>query len=208
MLHTLQLTPAQRAGLYRLLSAVICLALILGVPGAGFAAPEEKGNAAQLEVANASTDDELSRTVMVNLFQWPWASIAAECPNLALAGYNAVQISPPNEHAVYSGDYWDGGQDVDNDDLYYEWMGDDEPDRPYAWWQDYQPVSYKLDKTRRGTLTDFNNMITACHKDGVNIKIIADAVINHAVVVTPNNTPITGSNGTVAYRYWNPNLLP
>ena len=35
----------------------------------------------------------------VQLFEWDWNDIAAECENvLGPAGYTAVQVSPPNEH--------------------------------------------------------------------------------------------------------------
>ena len=39
--------------------------------------------------------------VFVHLFEWRWADIARECEQfLGPAGYAAVQISPPSEHAV------------------------------------------------------------------------------------------------------------
>ncbi len=55
----------------------------------------------------------------MHLFGWPWAAIGRECTEqLGPAGYGAVQVVPPQEHAVLPGD---------------------------PWWQRYQPVSYRID---------------------------------------------------------------
>jgi alpha-amylase len=96
--------------------------------------------------------DQVSPGVIVHLFQWPWASVASECTSvLGPAGVAAVQISPPQEHRLL-------------------------PDKNFPWYQDYQPVSYRL-ITRRGDRAAFAAMVTACHAAG--IKVYADAVINH-----------------------------
>ena len=61
-------------------------------------------------VLNAFIDGLLSApgdqgSVMVNLFEWKWADVAAECEFLGSKGYVAVQISPPNEHALIDDPY-------------------------------------------------------------------------------------------------------
>ena len=91
----------------------------------------------------------LPKDTVVNLFQWTWHSVAAECPRLGKVGYSGVQISPPQEHVEAVGN---------------------------PWWVDYQPVSYQL-VSRRGDRAAFAAMVQACHAAGV--KIYADAVINH-----------------------------
>ena len=93
------------------------------------------------------------RTVFVHLFEWKWTDIAKECEtNLGPKGFAAIQISPPNEHAVIS-------------------------DKGFPWWQRYQQVSYSLENSRSGTLADLEDMISRCKAVGVDI--YADAVINH-----------------------------
>ena len=88
--------------------------------------------------------------VFVHLFEWKWNDIASECETvLGPAGFAAVQVSPPQEHAVVA-------------------------NRP--WWQRYQPVSYALE-SRSGTRTEFAGMVTRCAAAGVDIYV--DAVINH-----------------------------
>ncbi len=103
--------------------------------------------------------------VYVHLFEWSWDDIAKECPYLAQQGYTAVQISPPMEHITAT-----------------------------EWWARYQPVSYRLDQSRSGTLAQFQQMITACTTAGV--EIYADAVINHMTAMSG-----TGTAGSVFTKY-------
>ncbi|KAE9394319.1 glycoside hydrolase [Gymnopus androsaceus JB14] len=81
-----------------------------------------------------------SRNVIVQMFEWSWDSIAAECTSfLGPAGYGYVQASPAQEHITGS-----------------------------EWWTDYQPVSYIL-TSKRGNRTQFKNMIDTCHEAGVKV---------------------------------------
>jgi alpha-amylase len=92
-----------------------------------------------------------SGDVFVHLFEWKWNDIATECETvLGPAGWAAVQVSPPQEHAVLAN---------------------------FPWWQRYQPVSYSLDRSRSGTAAEFASMVTRCGSAGVDIYV--DAVINH-----------------------------
>jgi hypothetical protein len=118
------------------------------------------------------------RPTLVHLFQWRWSDIARECTTfLGPEGYGGVQVSPPAEHIVLPG----GG---------------------HPWWQDYQPVSYKIDRTRRGTLAEFRAMTQACENAGV--KIYADVIVNH---MTGQNGGGAGSAGTsIGTKYESPGL--
>src|SRR5688500_10044150 len=90
--------------------------------------------------------------VFVHLFEWKWTDIARECETvLGPAGFEAVQVSPPQEHSV-------------------------EPPN-YPWSQRYQPVSYSIDRSRSGTRAEFVDMVNRCRAAGVGIYV--DAVINH-----------------------------
>lgn len=89
---------------------------------------------------------------IVQMFQWPWESIARECTDfLGPRGFGAVQVSPPQEHVVLA-------------------------DQGHPWYQDYQPVSYQLE-SRRGSREQFAEMVRTCNAAGV--EIYADAVVNH-----------------------------
>jgi alpha-amylase len=107
------------------------------------------------------------RDVIVHLFQWPWASIAAECTNvLGPRGFGAVQVSPPQEHVVL-------------------------PGQGYPWWQDYQPVSYQI-VSRRGDRAAFASMVQTCHNAGV--KIYVDAIVNHMAGGASTGSGTAGSS--------------
>jgi alpha-amylase len=89
--------------------------------------------------------------VFVHLFEWRWTDVAKECEAyLGPAGFAAVQVSPPSEHAVLAG---------------------------FPWWQRYQTVGYELDESRSGTAAEFRDMVQRCARAGVAIYV--DAVINH-----------------------------
>lgn len=96
--------------------------------------------------ATASADPSTAptRNVFVHLFEWNWPSVARECEEfLGPAGYSAVQVSPPQEHA-------EGPQ----------------------WWTRYQPVSYRLE-SRGGTREQFVDMVERCKAAGVDIYVDA-----------------------------------
>ncbi|CAE6405532.1 unnamed protein product [Rhizoctonia solani] len=81
-----------------------------------------------------------SNTVIIQMFEWSWDSIAAECTNfIGPAGYGFVQVSPPAEHITGS-----------------------------QWWTDYQPVSYTL-TSKRGNRNQFQSMVTTCKNAGVGV---------------------------------------
>ncbi|KAF5376994.1 hypothetical protein D9615_007301 [Tricholomella constricta] len=81
-----------------------------------------------------------SKSVIIQMFEWTWDSIASECANfIGPAGYGFVQVSPPAEHIQGS-----------------------------QWWTDYQPVSYTL-TSKRGNRSQFQNMISKCHSAGVKV---------------------------------------
>ena len=77
-------------------------------------------------------------TAFVQLFEWRWTDVAHECEAfLGPKGFEAVQVSPPNEHIDHS-----------------------------TWWARYQPVSYQL-QSRSGTRAQFIDMVNRCNAAGV-----------------------------------------
>ena len=89
--------------------------------------------------------------VFVHLFEWRWTDVARECELvLGPAGYRAVQVAPPQEHATVAGN---------------------------PWWVRYQPVSYSLARSRSGTEAEFRDMVGRCRAAGVDVYV--DAVVNH-----------------------------
>jgi alpha-amylase len=82
--------------------------------------------------------------VILNMFQWTWKSVAAECPaSIGPAGFGYVQVSPPQEHVTGS-----------------------------QWWTSYQPVSYKIE-SKLGTRAEFKAMVDSCASAGVGVIVDA-----------------------------------
>jgi alpha-amylase len=82
--------------------------------------------------------------VYVQLFQWQHNDVAKECEDfLGPKGYEAVVVSPPQEHIDKSN-----------------------------WWAVYQPVSYQLEG-RFGNSVEFSSMISRCHAAGVKVVVDA-----------------------------------
>ncbi|MEU7794260.1 alpha-amylase family protein [Micromonospora tulbaghiae] len=85
-----------------------------------------------------------AKKVIVQLFEWNWTSVAAECTStLGPKGYGYVQVSPPQEHVNSS-----------------------------QWWVSYQPVSYRIE-SRKGTRVQFQSMVNTCHAAGVKVIVDA-----------------------------------
>ncbi|KAG9038330.1 hypothetical protein FRB95_001742 [Tulasnella sp. JGI-2019a] len=97
----------------------------------------------------ASDPTSTTRTVIVQMFQWTFASIAAECQYfLGSAGVGYVQVGPAQEN-------WNGNG---------------------PWWDSYQPMSYSIGG-KLGDRAAFASMVSACHSVGVGV--IVDTVMNH-----------------------------
>ncbi|TBU45601.1 glycoside hydrolase [Dichomitus squalens] len=115
---------------------------IFATLGALFTTTEGRPFLASVSTGNslASRAPSSNKTVIVQMFEWTWDSVASECTNfIGPAGYGFVQVSPPQEHVT----------------------GD-------QWWTDYQPVSYIL-TSKRGNRDQFSSMISTCHAAGVGV---------------------------------------
>ena len=117
-------------------------------------------------------------SAFVHLFEWTWSDIAQECRDfLGPNGYSAVQVSPPNEHAIL--DYVEGRV-------------------KFPWYQRYQPVSYQL-ISRSGDAKAFESMVKSCADHGVDIYV--DAVINHMASVLAEGEERRGIGSSKFYHY-------
>jgi alpha-amylase len=135
--------------------------------------------------AVAVNHDRSASGAFVHLFEWRWTDVARECETvLGPGGFAAVQVSPPSEHAIIASVSEPAPQ----------------PTVAYPWWQRYQTVDYQLDKSRSGTKSEFQDMVTRCAAVGVDVYV--DAVINHMTAQTAG----IGSNGTTFSKYGYPSL--
>ncbi|XP_076446342.1 uncharacterized protein LOC143283850 [Babylonia areolata] len=106
------------------------------------------------------------RQVIVQLFEWKWTDVAAECERyLGPRGFCGVQVSPASEHPVVTSP-------------------------PHPWWERYEPVSYKL-VSRSGTEAQFADMVARCNAVGV--RIFVDVQLNHMTGTERSGTGIAGT---------------
>ncbi|GAB4084694.1 carbohydrate-binding module family 20 domain-containing protein [Myceligenerans cantabricum] len=121
----------RRTPLFALFTALLAAVATMVVLGLATASSKD---------AAASTPPRDDKDVILNLFQWTWTSVAAECTDtIGPAGFGYVQVSPPNEHVT-------GTQ----------------------WWTSYQPVSYQIE-SKLGTRAEFAAMVDACDDAGVGV---------------------------------------
>jgi alpha-amylase len=102
-----------------------------------------KAGLAAGRIAMHTTPNDQGDNAILNMFQWTWNSIAAECTNvIGPAGFAYVQVSPPQEHIIGVL----GAQGA-------------------PWWTSYQPVSYKVE-SKLGTRAEFATMVQTCRDAG------------------------------------------
>jgi len=85
-----------------------------------------------------------TKSVGIQMFTWPWASLKTECTKtLGPEGVDWILVSPPQEDITGTN-----------------------------WWVHYQPVSYKL-TSQLGTEQQFTDMVSACNTAGVQVIVDA-----------------------------------
>ena len=135
------------------LLAALGLATLALVPLGAGSAP------AATPAAKAAPKPSADHSVVANLWEWNWPSVARECTDvLGPQGYGAVQVAPPQ------------------DSLKRTHLGDGSDTVLHPWWEVYQAVDYAL-TSRMGDEQQFRDMVTTCRASGV--KVYVDAVINH-----------------------------
>ena len=104
----------------------------------------------------------LSATVeggaILHCWCWNFNTIRENIPEIAAAGFSAIQTSPICE--VNNGG--DGSLTISGGD---------------NWWWHYQPTDYKIGNYQFGTKDEFKAMCDTAHQYG--IKVIVDSVLNH-----------------------------
>lgn len=140
-----------RPGSFTLAALAVLTAGCSSASGGPTVTPQPPAERPVLPATYRASGHMAAGDVFVQLFEWKWTDIASECERvLGPAGFDAVQVSPPQEHALITG---------------------------APWWQRYQAVSYAIDRSRSGTRAEFVDMVARCRAAGVGIYV--DAVVNH-----------------------------
>lgn len=155
---------------------VICLALTLGTSTSA-----KDINTAEISADSVTSNQAygLSQSIegsqILHCWCWSFNTIKNEIPNIAAAGFSAIQTSPISECKVGE----NGGLEL---------MGNGK------WYYHYQPTDYKIGNYQLGTLDEFIEMCKVA--DEYSVKVIADAVVNHTTsdrsVISENILNIEG----------------
>lgn len=95
---------------------------------------------------------------VLQVFSWDFNTIKESMPDIAAAGFTAVQTSPVNECLVGEG----GGMELYGDG---------------KWYYHYQPTDFKIGNYQLGTRDEFKEMCDEAHK--YDVKVIVDVIANH-----------------------------
>ncbi len=126
-------------------------------------------------------ENGLSRTVeggaILHCWCWNFDTIREKMPEIAAAGFSAIQTSPVSE----CNNGGDGSLTISGGD---------------NWWWHYQPTDYKIGNYQLGTQAQFRAMCETAHSYG--IKVIVDAVLNHCTSdynkISPNIKNLEGDS--------------
>jgi alpha-amylase len=150
-----------------------CVVVLLAGCGGGGGGGDSSPVPPPTQPSYVPTGKGAAGEAMAVLWEWPWSDVAVACETtLSAASYGAVLVSAPNEHAVIRG---------------------------FPWTQRYQPVSYRLERTRSGTAGEFGAMVDRCRRAGV--EVLIDAVINHMAADSGINAQGSAGNAYQKYEY-------
>ncbi len=102
--------------------------------------------------------EKIEDGVILHAWCWSFNTIKQNLPEIAAAGYSAIQTSPINEVLPGEG----GGMQLSGNG---------------KWYYLYQPTNYTIGNYVLGTEQEFKDLCTEADKYG--IKIVVDAVLNH-----------------------------
>ena len=114
--------------------------------------------AAESETVVTYAQKTIQGSAVLHCFDWSYNSIKANLPDIAAAGYTAVQTSPVQAPKDYNSSWTDGGG---------------------QWWKLYQPLGMSIadGNTWLGTKEELTELCAEADRYG--IKVIVDIVANH-----------------------------
>ena len=106
----------------------------------------------------ASVKQYIAEGSILQTFSWDFNTIKESMPDIAAAGYSAIQTSPINACLEGEG----GGMELYGDG---------------KWYYHYQPTDFKIGNYQLGTREEFKAMCAEAHK--YDIKVLVDVIANH-----------------------------
>ena len=135
----------------RIISAALSALLVTGTAACFSGCGSSGGN-------TFKTADKVEDGTILQAFSWDFKTIKASLPDIAAAGFSAVQTSPINEGLEGE----DGGRQLYGNG---------------KWYYHYQPTDFKIGNYQLGTRDEFKELCEEADKYG--IKIIVDIIANH-----------------------------
>lgn len=158
-------------------------------------------------VASSTVDfeqaDSVQEGVILHCWNWSYNNIKKYLPQIAAAGYTAVQTSPVTQPKDY---YWEG--------VGYGNVGIPDGTGGYDgnWWKVYQPVTESICNngyTWFGTKAEFKSMCDEAEKYG--IKVVVDIVANHMGNINGwkigSVEEVMSDISPQVGQFWNPEML-
>ena len=188
----------------KIISSLLAAGLVMSSSVVGFSAVTTSSS----EVAASSTidfeqPDNVQEGVILHCWNWSYNNIKKYLPQIAAAGYTAVQTSPVTQPKDY---YWEGTA--------YGNVGipDGTGGADGNWWKSYQPVTESIcdnGYTWYGTKAEFKAMCEEAEKYG--IKVIVDIVANHMGNIQGwkigSVEEVMGDISPQVGTFWNPDML-
>lgn len=190
----------------KIISSLLAAGLVMSSSVVGFSAVAVTTSSS--EVAASSTvdfeqPDNVQEGVILHCWNWSYNNIKKYLPQIAAAGYTAVQTSPVTQPKDY---YWEGTA--------YGNVGipDGIGGNDGNWWKSYQPVTEEIcdnGHTWYGTKAEFKAMCDEAEKYG--IKVIVDIVANHMGNIQGwkigSVEDVMGDISPQVGTFWNPDML-
>ena len=185
-------------------SIVLCLSMMLSCLAIGtFTSQAVTVKSDTVSAADYGLADNVQEGVILHCWNWTYNNIKKYLPQIAQAGYTAVQTSPVTQPKDY---YWEG--------IAYgnvgipDGVGGDDGN----WWKSYQPVTESICNngyTWYGTKAEFKSMCDEAEKYG--IKVIVDIVANHMGNIKGYKIgsveEVMGDISRQVGQFWNPDML-
>ena len=148
----------------RIVSAGLSLALLAGLPATNLASLSNPG-LDQVHAASGVTRETIHDGAILHAFCWNFNTIKENMPEIAAAGYTAVQTSPINEClSIHPGMALYGSTEDEG-----------------RWYYHYQPTDWKIGNYQLGSRDEFKAMCDEADKYGIGV--IVDIDPNHTTPV-------------------------
>ena len=146
----------------RIIASLLAALIITGSAASLSGCGDNSSSSSQVSENKTEDVKKVEGTVpggaILQVFSWDFNTIKESMPDIAAAGFTALQTSPVNACLEGEG----GGMELYGDG---------------KWYYHYQPTDFKIGNYQLGTRDEFKSMCDEAHKYGV--KVLVDVIANH-----------------------------